>query len=106
MGKKQGRMHVVSQRHQTRGGNCQIWNDFQKSFTGRLVIKYAVKFLKDLILNVLLHYLKKYMCSRNRRAQELSEANCHTRHSHTVMQDSAVDNNVAQKYLPSHINIT
>ena len=30
-----------------------------------------------------LHYVVKYMCSKNRHAQEVIEANCHLTHSHS-----------------------
>jgi len=34
-------------------------------------------------LNVLLHYLVKYLCSKNCHAQDLSEASCHAKLSHS-----------------------
>jgi len=40
------------------------------------------------MLNMLLHYFVKYLCAGNRHAQEVIEANCHLRlsHSKTVLK--------------------
>ena len=53
---------------------------FQNSFTGRLTGKFAT----NSYLNILSHLkrvatLVKYLCSKNRFAQEVIEANCHVR---------------------------
>ena len=55
--------------------------DFQNSFTGRLSGKFATKSYLNIPphLNVSLHYLVKYLCSKNRNAQEVIEANCNVR---------------------------
>jgi len=55
--------------------------DFQNSFTGRLTGKFAT----NSYLNIPPHLkrvttpLVKYICSKNRNAQEVIEANCHVR---------------------------
>ena len=35
-------------------------------------------------LNMSLHYLVKYLCSKNRHAQEVIEANCHVQTSEAI----------------------
>jgi len=50
--------------------------DFQNFITGRLSGKLATKSY----LNIPLHLKRvKYLCSKNRNAQEVMEANCHVR---------------------------
>jgi len=66
--------------------------DFQNSFTVRLSGKFAT----NLYLNIpphincvaTVHYLLKYLCSKNRHPQEVIEANDHVRlsHSKTVLK--------------------
>jgi len=58
--------------------------DFQNSATGRLTGKFAVKAYLNIPphLKYELHYLVKYLCSKNRSAQEVIEANFHVRLSH------------------------
>jgi len=55
--------------------------DYQNSFTGRLTGKFATNSYLNIPphLKVSLHYLVKYLCSKNRNAQEVIEANCHVR---------------------------
>jgi len=55
----------------------------------------SVKALKD--LNVSLQYLVKYLCSKNRHAQEVIEENCRVRPSHSK---------TVSKYLSGKISIT
>jgi len=48
--------------------------DFQNSFTGRLAGKFATKSYLNIPPD-----LVKYLCSNNRNAQEVMEANCHVK---------------------------
>jgi len=49
--------------------------DFQNTFVGRLSGKFAIPpHLKYIAM--------KYLCSKNRNAEEEIEPNCHVRHSH------------------------
>jgi len=55
--------------------------DFQNSFIDRFITKFATKPSLTIppTLNVSLHYLVKYQCSKNCHVQDLSEASCHAR---------------------------
>ena len=62
--------------------------DFQNSLTGRLSGKFATNSYLNIpphliCVVVSLHYLVKYVCSKNRHAQEIIEANFHVRLSHS-----------------------
>jgi len=59
--------------------------DFQNSFTGRLSGEFVANHIQTShhTLTMLLHYIVKYLCSKNRHSQELIEANCHVRLSHS-----------------------
>jgi len=64
---------------------------FQIFFAGRLIGKFATdSYLKIFhhTLNVSLHYLVQYLCSKNRHDQKVIEANCRVRlsHSKTVLK--------------------
>ena len=84
--KKYGRhdIHCVSKKNKT-ANSCpllpQMLTDFQNSFTGRLTGKFETNSCLNIhhTLNVSLHYLVKYLCSKNRNAQGVIEANCHVR---------------------------
>jgi len=54
--------------------------DFQIPFTDRQTLISIVHHT----LNVSLYYLVKYLCSKNRQAQRVIEANCHV--SKTVLK--------------------
>jgi len=53
--------------------------DFQNSFAGRLGGKFATNHISIFhhTLPMSLHYLVKYLCSKNDRFPEEIEANCH-----------------------------
>jgi len=58
--------------------------DFQNFFTFGLSDKFATNFIKISYhtLTMSLHYLVKYLCSKNRHPQEALEANGQVRLSH------------------------
>ena len=51
---------------------------FKKKFTVRIDSKFAIKLYLKIppYHNHAVHYLVKYLCSKNRRAQEVSAAKC------------------------------
>jgi len=57
---------------------------FQNSFTVRLSGKFAIEPYLNIPphLSMSVHYLVKNLCSENRHAQEVIEANCRVRLSH------------------------
>jgi len=72
-------------------------NYFQNSFTVRLSSKFVIRSYFNIppTLNMSLHYLVKYLCSKKCHAKEAIEANCHARvHTKTVL-----------KYLPGKVSI-
>ena len=59
--------------------------DFQIFFTDRLSGKFETTSYLNIpphLNYVAIHYFVKYRCSKNRHAQEVTEANCHVRLSH------------------------
>jgi len=64
----------------------QIWTDFQNSYTARLSAKFAI----NAYLNISSHFktvvyatLWNIYVQKNRRAQEVIEANCRVRLNHS-----------------------